>query len=558
MSISSKDSSDGTVTKLSASAQNQFKFLKKTKPVSAAANAIGGAPDAFLGDETPGPLSRNSRSSQPRRRNQHVWLLLSLALVVADIGAVVVAPLCVYWLRHGSSMPVGGEALSLDLSSLVALMSLNFCKAYDRSALRHPLRALQAVGLAWMWATTVVFLVGLYSHASSLGLTGAERQWLMSYWATSAGLVAFAHLCMTAIVAQLMTQGYLRERIVIVGADGNRSEKFIRQVIGSGSNEITILGLFDDRYGRTPDPAAPAPGQADKNPSAARIRNKWVDRVDGYPVLGNTDTLVTYVRRNSVDRVILLLPWSAEQRVTELITKLRQLPVRIDLLSHNLSWGFHTDVSQIAGIPVVTVANRRVDAQLGLLKRIEDIVLCSLLIVLLAPVLLLVAVMVKLSSPGPILFRQERYGFNNEVFKVYKFRSMYVHSDTPSVNQASKNDARVTPIGRFLRRSSLDELPQFFNVLGGTMSLVGPRPHAVPHNVKYARIIEGYYARHNVKPGITGWAQVNGHRGETDTTEKMRKRVEFDLYYIDHWSLYFDLKVIVLTACKIWFQKTAY
>jgi len=206
---------------------------------------------------------------------------------------------------------------------------------------------------------------------------------------------------------------------------------------------------------------------------------------------------------------------------------------------------------------VVTVANQRIDAQLGLIKRVEDIVICCLLVLLLAPVLIMIALAVKLTSAGPALFRQERYGFNNEVFKVYKFRSMYMHSDT-AVPQASKHDARVTPVGRFLRRSSLDELPQFFNVLEGTMSLVGPRPHAVPHNIKYGRIIEGYYARHNVKPGITGWAQVNGYRGETDTTEKMKKRVEFDLYYIDHWSLYFDIKVILLTAVRIWFQKSAY
>jgi len=550
MSIYSKDSSDRPIGMRPVSAEDGFKFRKSSEALKP---ATLDAPAKPLATEA---LPRQAGASQPRRRNQQAWLILGLTLVLADIAAVALAPLCVYWVRHGSVMPVGGEALALDLSSLVALMSLNFCKAYDRAALRHPLRALQSVGLAWMWATTVVFLVGLYSHAASLGLSGLARQWLMSYWAASAGLVAFCHLLMTTFVARMMTDGHLRERIVIVGADGNRSEKFIRQVIGSGSNEITILGLFDDRYGRTSaqaETADPPPNTS----AAARIRRKWVDRVDGYPVLGNTDSLATYVRRNSVDRVVLMLPWSAEERMMELIGKLRQLPVRVDLLSHNLIWGLNGDVTRIAGIPVVTVANQRIDAQLGLIKRVEDIVICCLLVLLLAPVLIMIALAVKLTSAGPALFRQERYGFNNEVFKVYKFRSMYMHSDT-AVPQASKHDARVTPVGRFLRRSSLDELPQFFNVLEGTMSLVGPRPHAVPHNIKYGRIIEGYYARHNVKPGITGWAQVNGYRGETDTTEKMKKRVEFDLYYIDHWSLYFDIKVILLTAVRIWFQKSAY
>jgi putative colanic acid biosynthesis UDP-glucose lipid carrier transferase len=199
-----------------------------------------------------------------------------------------------------------------------------------------------------------------------------------------------------------------------------------------------------------------------------------------------------------------------------------------------------------------------VDVQLGLVKRVEDIILCSMLILFLAPVLVLAALAVKLSSPGPALFRQERYGFNNEIFNVYKFRSMYHNPNVTVVAQASRRDPRVTAVGRFLRRSSIDELPQLFNVLEGSMSLVGPRPHAVPHNVEYGRIIAGYNARHNVKPGITGWAQVNGHRGETDTAEKMRQRVECDLYYIEHWSLFFDFKVMILTAVKIWFQKSAY
>jgi exopolysaccharide biosynthesis polyprenyl glycosylphosphotransferase len=176
-----------------------------------------------------------------------------------------------------------------------------------------------------------------------------------------------------------------------------------------------------------------------------------------------------------------------------------------------------------------------------------------------APVMIAVAICIRLDSPGPILFRQKRFGFNNEIFEVYKFRSMYTgESADPDAKQATKCDPRITPVGRFIRQTSLDELPQLLQVLSGTMSLVGPRPHAVPHNDHYGKVIDGYFARHNVKPGITGWAQVNGHRGETDTVDKMNCRVRYDLEYIDRWSLLFDIKIVILTAIRIWFQKTAY
>ena len=548
MSVSSENSSDHPVEIGPRSAADIFGSQDTRKP------AYRNTPDAPENLT----LSRQARFSRSRRRIQHVWLLLGLALVVADIAAVAFAPACTYWLRRGISAPVRAEALSLYVSSFIALISLIFCKAYGRAALRHPLRALRAVGLAWMWAGTVVFLAGLFSTASALGLSDSERASLLSYWTTSAGLVVLSHLFMTVVVAHLLAQGHLRERIVIVGADGDRSGKFVRHVTHNIGSETTILGLFDDRYSRKPDQVEANPLRGNVDTATAPICRRRVDRVEAYPVLGNTDSLAAYVRRNSVDRIVVSLPWSAEQRVTELITKLRQLPVRVDLLSHDLIWPIHSDISKIDGIPVVTVANQRVDAQLGLLKRIEDIIISSLFILFLTPVFVVAALAVKLSSPGPALFRQERYGFNNEIFNIYKFRSMYQNPDAASVPQASMHDPRITPLGRFLRRSSIDELPQFFNVLEGNMSLVGPRPHAVPHNIKYGGIIAGYDARHNVKPGITGWAQVNGHRGETDTAEKMRQRVECDLYYIEHWSVYFDLKVMILTAVKIWFQKSAY
>jgi Undecaprenyl-phosphate glucose phosphotransferase len=301
-------------------------------------------------------------------------------------------------------------------------------------------------------------------------------------------------------------------------------------------SNIKILGVFDDRIQR-------------QLPVSLRPQ-----------ILGSTNTLLDYIRSNRVDRVVVALPWIATDRIEALLKKLRTVPVRIDLVPNNVVWGFPAiNMERLAGVPVLTIANGRVDEQMGFLKRLEDIIISSILLVLASPVLMLTALAVKLDSPGPVIFKQRRHGFNNQVFEVYKFRSMTVaDSASTDVKQATKNDRRVTRVGRFLRRSSLDELPQLFNVLFGHMSIVGPRPHAVQHNLEFGAIISEYFGRHNVKPGITGWAQVNGLRGETDTVEKMHRRVEYDLHYIEHWSLMLDMKILVMTAFAVWFQDTAY
>jgi polysaccharide biosynthesis protein PslA len=214
----------------------------------------------------------------------------------------------------------------------------------------------------------------------------------------------------------------------------------------------------------------------------------------------------------------------------------------------------------LEGVPVLEIASAPLTGWSGLIKNIEDKVVAGALVVLLSPLLLLIALAVRLNDPsGPVLFRQKRYGFNNQEIVVYKFRTMY--HDRPreeGVPQARRNDPRVTPVGRILRSTSLDELPQLFNVLQGNMSMVGPRPHAVVHNEQYAQLIGGYHGRHKVKPGITGWAQINGFRGETDTLEKMRGRVEHDIFYIENWSLWFDLKIMLLTSLAGWTHKNAY
>jgi Undecaprenyl-phosphate glucose phosphotransferase len=285
-----------------------------------------------------------------------------------------------------------------------------------------------------------------------------------------------------------------------------------------------------------------------------------VSLVEGYPHRGTIDDLVHYVRTHPVDEVIVAIPWHDAADIQAIVKRLKVLPINVKLCPDYVGWTLPVRrFLPLAGIPMLAVLERPLSGWNFVLKALEDRVLAAILIVLFAPVLLLIAMAIKLDSPGPVFFRQKRYGFNNNPITVYKFRTMHVGADSDlTVQQARRNDPRVTRVGAILRRTSLDELPQLLNVLNGEMSLVGPRPHAVVHNEQYAKIIDDYLSRHRVKPGITGWAQVNGLRGETDTPEKMARRVQFDLYYIDNWSLLFDIKILLLTPFLGFVNKNAY
>jgi len=297
-----------------------------------------------------------------------------------------------------------------------------------------------------------------------------------------------------------------------------------------------VIGVFDDRVDRIGD------------------------NVDGHPLLGTLDDLVDYARRERVDDIIITMPWNADKRLVGIINKLREIPIGIFLGADLVGYRFlHLFPNAIGNIPAIEVHSRPLSGWRASIKFLEDYTIASALIFMISPLLLLICAAIKLESRGPVIFRQQRYGFNNKNITVFKFRSMY-HGRPPEegVPQTQRDDPRVTRAGRFLRRTSLDELPQLFNVLNGSMSLVGPRPHAVEHNVQYAKIIGGYFGRHNVKPGITGWAQLNGLRGETDTKDKMKARVEHDVYYIDNWSIWLDLKILFKTPLVVFSQDTAY
>lgn len=275
--------------------------------------------------------------------------------------------------------------------------------------------------------------------------------------------------------------------------------------------------------------------------------------------VGDLQQLQRDAKSGQLDIVYIALPLRAERRIATVIRGLSDTTASVHMAADMVMFDvMHGRWGTVADVPVVTIYDSPFDGAGGLVKRLEDIVLSSVILALVALPMLVIAIAVKLTSPGPVLFVQRRYGLGGKPISVFKFRTMTVTEDGPNIVQASREDARVTPLGAFLRRHSLDELPQFFNVLSGSMSVVGPRPHAVAHNELYRSRIHGYMLRHKVKPGITGWAQVNGWRGETDTDEKMQRRIEHDLYYINNWSLHWDMKIVFLTVFGASVKQNAY
>ncbi|MFC3071838.1 undecaprenyl-phosphate glucose phosphotransferase [Shinella pollutisoli] len=422
---------------------------------------------------------------------------------------------------------VGGAALGVVL--------LQFADAYQVPALRSPWRMtpriVAAWGLAFAAMALVLFLVKSGDEYS--------RIWFLSWFLGGAAYLFIERQTIAYSIRRWARNGTMERRAVIVGG-GEPARDLIRTLEQQPENDIRICGIFDDRDER-------------RSPSI----------IAGYPKLGNVAELVEFARLARIDMLIIALPLSAEARILTLLKKLWVLPVDIRIAAHAKGLRFRPrSYSQIGAVPMLDVFDKPIADWDKVAKRLFDIVFSLIALALLWPVMLGAAIAVKLSSPGPILFKQKRHGFNNEIIDVYKFRSMYTHLSDPTARAAvTKGDPRVTPVGRFIRKSSIDELPQLFNVLRGQLSLVGPRPHAIQaqsHDRKYVDVVEGYFARHRVKPGVTGWAQINGWRGEIDHDDKIRYRTEFDLYYIENWSLWLDLKILFLTPIRLLNTENAY
>ncbi len=377
-------------------------------------------------------------------------------------------------------------------------------------------------------------ILAFFGYASGY-LSLYPMEVLLAWFAATPLTLSLAHLALRHFVPQLLSR-QSHQRSAIIAGMSSTGLSLAGQLRGNPFLGIRLAGFFDDR-------------------SRQRLETAGADQI----LLGGIGSLAAFVKENRIDQIYITLPMASQPRILALLDDLRDTTASIyfvpDIFVTDLIQG---RMDQVGGMPVVAVCESPFIGVNGLIKRGSDIVLSLLILILIAPLLAAIAVGVKLSSPGPVLFRQRRYGLDGEEIVVYKFRSMTVCEDGHHIAQATRDDRRITRFGAFLRRTSLDELPQFVNALQGRMSIVGPRPHAIAHNEIYRKLIKGYMVRHKVKPGITGWAQVNGYRGETETVEKMQKRIEYDLEYLRHWSLALDLWIIVKTVLVVFRDRNAY
>ncbi|HEU4968152.1 undecaprenyl-phosphate glucose phosphotransferase [Sphingomonas sp.] len=399
-----------------------------------------------------------------------------------------------------------------------------------------------SVRTGWARVMTAWLSTGMFLMTLGFLLKVSEdfsRGWAITWFAMGGGVLLAIRAGGTAWMRRLKKRGVFNHRVAIFGA-GSQGDRLAKYILGNDKLTIDLVGFFDDR-----------------------LPERLPDREVLLPLYGNLGDLIARIREGLVDQVIVALPWSAEKRLQEVVAELAITPVRIRLAPDLATFAFsQRPVVLLGDLPVMTLFERPISGFDQIIKRIEDIAVGTLATVLFSPLFLLVAIAIKLDSPGPVFFRQEREGFNNRRFRIWKFRSMRSERCEPDgITQARKDDDRITRVGRILRRTSIDELPQLFNVLAGEMSLVGPRPHAPSTKAGdrlFSDVVSHYAARHKVKPGMTGWAQVHGWRGETDTEEKLLKRLEHDLYYIENWSVLLDLYVLGRTAITLIFQKSAY
>ena len=425
---------------------------------------------------------------------------------------------------HAFDEPIGRSDLTLCLL-VFALTFPGRNRFWDR-----PLNAAVDIGTSWLALLAILLLCGYATR--SLNLFEPD---IVFWWAViTPALLWLTYFSGRALLRRLAAQPENRRTAVVVGA-GAQGVKVANAFRARGDIGLSFLGYFDDRADQRVDP------------DAMLMR------------LGSLRQVAEYVREHGVHEVYITLPLGSQPRIVQLLEQVQGTTASVffvpDVFGISIIQGRLQDMN---GVPVVGLCETPFTGTNRLVKRIEDVVLASLILVLISPLLLGIAIGVKLTSPGPAIFRQRRNGLDGTEIVVWKFRSMRAQDDGAVVPQATKGDPRITALGAFLRRTSLDELPQFFNVLQGHMSIVGPRPHAVAHNEQYRQLIKAYMVRHKVKPGITGWAQIHGHRGETDTIEKMQARVEYDLEYLRNWTLGLDLQIIARTIKLVFIDRHAY
>ena len=483
------------------------------------------------------PIERRRRLSQPALAvtNQKVHrayspIVIAGAVRVADFVLLSTVGVALYF---GYVVRISGfhweYVAAIFGMTAAAVICFQASDIYEVQVFRGQLRQMTRMISSW------VFVFLLFIGASFFAKLGGEvsRLWLSAFFFVGLVTLIAERLFLRAMVRSWARQGRLDRRTIVVGSDQN-GEKLIEALNTQTDSDIAILGVFDDRND-----------------------DRALETCAGSPKLGKIDDIVEFARRTRVDLVLFALPISAESRILEMLKKLWVLPVDIRLSAHTNKLRFRPrSYSYIGKVPTLDVFEAPITDWDLVMKWLFDHVGGTIILLLILPVMAMVALAIKLDSPGPVLFRQKRFGFNNERIDVFKFRSLHHHQADPLASKVvTKNDPRVTRVGRFIRKTSLDELPQLFNVVfKSNLSLVGPRPHAVQGKLQsrlFDEAVDGYFARHRVKPGITGWAQINGWRGEVDSEEKIQKRVEFDLCYIENWSVLFDLFILLKTPLAL-------
>ncbi|MBB4153021.1 Undecaprenyl-phosphate glucose phosphotransferase [Sphingomonas jinjuensis] len=450
------------------------------------------------------------------------WLVVVVIGIVLTIVMASVTPM-------GPIEPYGRVAL---LGGTFFALIAELAGCYDIDA-RFSLRvALARLLSAWLGSAVGMLTLAFFLKASE----DFSRGWTILWFALGTGGLVMVRGAGVLWSRSLKSRGVFNQRVAILGT-GAPADKLAEYILSNPRLTIDLVGCFDDR-------------SSSRGMAATHV----------VPHLGDLDALVARVRAGGIDQVIIALPHATERRVREIVARLSMLPVLIRLAPDLSTFAFAGRSIVILGeLPLMTLFERPINGMDRVIKRCEDMVIAGLAVALLAPLFAVIALLIRLDSKGPVFFRQRREGFNNGTFMIWKFRTMKTDMlQFDAIEQAKKRDPRVTRVGRILRSTSIDELPQLFNVLRGEMSLVGPRPHAPSTRVGdrvFSEAMENYAARHRVKPGMTGWAQVNGWRGETDTSDKLEKRVEHDLFYIENWSLRFDLYIILRTCAVVLFPR---
>jgi Undecaprenyl-phosphate glucose phosphotransferase len=500
-----------------------------------AAPAAGPIGAQFFSGRTPLNIASARVASQLRHRAISPGLLSFLARF-ADFAMLVALSAAIFVVYVVPSDGYGwrylGAVLFLPAVTIALIGAFN---GYTLAAYRRLLPEAGRAMLMWTGAfgafTLLLFFLKMGEEFS--------RVWLAAWFLSGIVSLVLVRVVLHRQVSRWTESGVLERRAVLVGG-GDEAVELIRALADEPANDIRICGIFDDRD----DERVPA-------------------LKEGYAKLGRIDELLEFGRQAEIDMLIVALPVSAEQRLVDLLKKLWVLPIDIRLSAGASKLRFRPRAySYVGSVPFLDLFDKPIADWDSLLKRAFDIVVASLALIALSPLMLLTMAAIRLDSAGPVFFRQRRYGFNNEPIEVFKFRSMYHHMADPAAKQVvTKDDPRVTRVGRFIRKTSIDELPQLFNVILGSLSLVGPRPHAVTAHMQnrlWEDVVDGYFARHRVKPGITGWAQINGWRGEVTSEDKIRRRVEHDLFYIENWSVLFDLYILVLTPFRLLNSEGAY